>query len=205
MDGDWNYNGNYLIGEISDTVDVSPDVAVGRIPMNDPSRILEVVRRIIRYETTYPYSHPPKMLLHASKFVVNNDACGYLSMMRGFVPTPLIRSELCEMEFPRRDISLDEFVDSVNNTTIFWGFSHSNYRTFIVNLDSTTVRFDIHDIFRLNTDPSPIVWIHIGCLVNSPNTNSVGNLIFKEGKSIVSYGPQKESAPSVGINLVGNG
>jgi outer membrane protein assembly factor BamB len=205
LDGDWNYNGNYLIGEISDTVDVSPDVAVGRIPMNDPSRILEVVRRIIRYETTYPYSHPPKIFLHASKFVADNDACGYLSMMRGFVPTPLIRSELCEMDFPRRDISLNEFVDSVNNTTIFWGFSHSNYRTFIVNLDSATVQFGIHDIFRLNTDSSPLVWLHIGCLVNSPNTNSVGNLIFKEGKSIVSYGPQKESAPSVGINLVGNG
>jgi len=205
LDGDWNYNGNYLIGEISDTVDVSPDVAVGRIPVNDPLKVLEIVRRIIRYETTYPYSHSPKTLLHASKFAANNDACGYLSLMRNFVPTSLLRSELCEMEFPRRDISLSELVDSINNTTIFWGFSHSNYRSFVINLDSTTVLFNIYNIFDLRTDSFPIVWLHIGCLVNSPNTNSIGALIFKEGKSIISYGPQKESAPAVGINLVGNG
>ncbi len=205
LDGDWNYNGNYLLGEISDSVDISPDVAVGRIPVNNPYDLIQIVRRIIRYETTYPYSHAPKIFLHASKFVADNDACGYLWMMRSFVPASLNRSELCEMEFPRRDISLNEFIDSLNNTNIFWGFSHSNYRLFIVNLDSVTVPFNAYDIFRLNTDTSPIVWVHIGCLVNSPNTNSIGALLFKEGKSIISYGPQKESAPSIGIDLTGNG
>ncbi len=202
LDGDWNYNGSYLLGEISDSVDISPDVAVGRIPVNNSSDLIQIVRRIIRYETTYPYSHAPKIFLHASKFVADNDACGYLWMMRSFVPTSLNRSELCEMEYPRRDISLNEFIDSLHNANIFWGFSHSNYRLFVVNLDSVTVPFNAYDIFRLNTE---IVWIHIGCLVNSPNTNSIGALLFKEGKSIVSYGPQKESAPSVGINLTGNG
>ncbi|MEO0164223.1 MAG: C25 family cysteine peptidase [candidate division WOR-3 bacterium] len=205
LDGDWNYNGNYLLGELSDTIDIMPDVAVGRIPITDPQKAFEIVRRIIFYETHYLYGFQPKILLHASKFIVNNDACGYVSIMRGFVPSSLNRSELCEQDTPIRDISMSEFVDSLQRSTIFWGFSHSNYRVFLVNIDSTTVVFTYNDIFRIRSDSTPVVWLHTGCLVNSPNNNSIGAMLFKEGKSIVSYGPQKESAPSVGINLVGNG
>ncbi len=205
LDGDWNYNGNYLLGELSDTIDIFPDVAVGRIPITDPYSAMEIVRRIIFYETHYLYAHPPKALLHASKFIVNNDACGYVSMMDPFISPYITTSQLCEQDTPVRDISMSELIDSLNNATIFWGFSHSNYRVFVVNIDSTTVVFQYHDIFRMNTDSTPLIWLHTGCLINSPNTNSLGAMIFKLGKSIASYGPQKESAPSIGINLVGNG
>ncbi len=202
LDGDWNRDGDWNFGEFADSLDLWMDVAVGRMPATDLPTAMEMVRRVIRYESHYPYSHPPNVLLFASRFLVDNDACGTVSAMASYLPTTLPYDSLCEMEAPERNVSLQEFVDSVSNSTFVMAFSHSNYRTFIVNIDPTTVPFLAQDVSRLRTDSAPVFWMHLGCLVNSPHTNSINALIYKEGKSIASYGPSKESSPGAALPMV---
>jgi len=205
MDGDWNTNGNWDVGEFSDSLDLLLEVAVGRMPASDLNEALEMVRRVIYYETHYTYPFSPNAQIFASRFMVDNDACVIASDIARYLPTTLPYDTLCEMDSPPRDVGMQEFVDSVESSTILFAFSHSNYRTFIVNIDTVTVPFLIQDVVRLQTDSTPVVWIHQGCLVNSPNTNSINLLIYKEGKSIVSYGPSKESSPGSSLPIVGNG
>ncbi len=202
LDGDWNRNGDWNFGEFADSLDLWMDVAVGRMPATDLPEAMEMVRKVISYESHYPYTHPPNILLFASRFLVDNDACGTVGTMASYLPTSLPHDSLCEMDSPARDVSLQEFVDSVSRVSFVMAFSHSNYRTFIVNIDTVTVPFLVQDIPRLRTDSAPVFWMHMGCLVNSPNTNSINAMIYKEGKSIASYGPSKESSPGTALPMV---
>ncbi len=202
LDGDWNANGNWNFGEFSDSLDLWVDVAVGRMPASSLDEAMEMVRRVIYYETHYNYPFPPNVQLFASRYLVDNDACSTVGNMAAYLPPGLDQDTLCEMDMPMRDVTMDEFVDSVSNSTFVMAFSHSNYRTFIVNIDTVTVPFLAQDVVRLRTDSTPVFWMHMGCLVNSPHTNSINALIYKAGKSIASYGPSKESAPGAAVSMV---
>ncbi|NPA80550.1 MAG: hypothetical protein GXO29_05845 [Thermotogae bacterium] len=205
MDGDWNANGDWSFGQFTDSLDLWLDVAVGRIPVNTLSEAYDAVRRIEYYESHYRFPFPPNVQLFASKFILDNDACTHVSEMAAHLPPELPYDSLCEMDVPVRDVSLEEFVDSVESATFVMAFSHSNYQTFLVNIDSTAVPFLLQHIPLLNTDSTPPLWIHMGCLVNAPTTNSINVMLYKWGKVIASYGPSRESSPGAAIPLVGEG
>jgi hypothetical protein len=51
LDGTWDENGNGTYGEVADSVDLFPDLLVGRIPVNTPSQAQAVVSKSLEYET----------------------------------------------------------------------------------------------------------------------------------------------------------
>lgn len=46
----WNRNGNDVYGELDDSVDLSPEIVVTRVPVNTSSEVSSFVNRIINYE-----------------------------------------------------------------------------------------------------------------------------------------------------------
>jgi hypothetical protein len=52
LDGDWNANGNAVYGELSDDVDLCPDVFVGRAPIRNAEDAEAFVDKILDYERT---------------------------------------------------------------------------------------------------------------------------------------------------------
>lgn len=58
LEGDWDGNANGLFGEMGDSADMTPQVAVGRIPSDSPSEVTKYVSRLVSWEqgATGPFS-----------------------------------------------------------------------------------------------------------------------------------------------------
>ena len=106
----WDSNGNGLYGElynncpgVNDTVDLYPDVNIGRIPCEKNSELNTVVNKIIHYETnTYNKSWFKNIILIGGDTFPDDHSPGYEgeqknliteSIMSGFTPTKLWASD----------------------------------------------------------------------------------------------------------------
>ncbi len=54
LDGTWDANNNYIFGEMDDSVDLYPDIFVGRAPVRDSSEVQTFVNKTIKYENSPP-------------------------------------------------------------------------------------------------------------------------------------------------------
>uniref|UniRef100_A0A7C4UC78 Gingipain domain-containing protein n=1 Tax=candidate division WOR-3 bacterium TaxID=2052148 RepID=A0A7C4UC78_UNCW3 len=50
LDGDWDFDGDNIFGEVEDSVDLIPEIAVGRVPANSPLDVINFVNKVISYE-----------------------------------------------------------------------------------------------------------------------------------------------------------
>ena len=65
LDGDWNYNGTGPYGEIADSVDLYPDVFIGRAPVSSTTQVSTFVNKILTYEKEPPLDYELKILFFA--------------------------------------------------------------------------------------------------------------------------------------------
>ncbi|OQX56477.1 MAG: hypothetical protein B5M53_01285 [Candidatus Cloacimonas sp. 4484_209] len=65
LDGDWNYNGTPPYGEVADSVDLYPDVFVGRAPASSTSEVTTFVNKILTYEISPPLDYELNALFFA--------------------------------------------------------------------------------------------------------------------------------------------
>ncbi|MCK4353304.1 T9SS type A sorting domain-containing protein [candidate division WOR-3 bacterium] len=64
LDGSWDANENGIFGEVSDEIDLYPDVFVGRAPVNNVQEAQNFVEKTLRYE-----KNPPKDYLTSALFL----------------------------------------------------------------------------------------------------------------------------------------
>jgi hypothetical protein len=57
LDGTWDANGNSVFGEVGDSVDLLPDVLVGRVPSDHLSHAQGVINKFLVYEKTPPVDY----------------------------------------------------------------------------------------------------------------------------------------------------
>ncbi|MBC8184630.1 gliding motility-associated C-terminal domain-containing protein [candidate division KSB1 bacterium] len=62
LDGDWDANGNDRFGEISDKVDLFPEVYVGRASLDSPEEVNSWVNKILVYEKNPPLDFQKNLL-----------------------------------------------------------------------------------------------------------------------------------------------
>lgn len=62
LDGSWNYDGSPPYGEVEDSVDLYPDVFVGRAPVNTEVEVTNFSQKIITYEKEPPSGFAEKLL-----------------------------------------------------------------------------------------------------------------------------------------------
>jgi len=65
LDGNWNFNGTPPYGEIADSVDLYPDVFVGRVPANSTTNVTTFVNKILTYEVNPPCDYELNILFFA--------------------------------------------------------------------------------------------------------------------------------------------
>jgi hypothetical protein len=65
LDGDWDANGNLIYGEYEDSVDMYPDIFVGRAPSNDVSQAQAFVNKCLTYEANPPTDYQTRILYAA--------------------------------------------------------------------------------------------------------------------------------------------
>lgn len=65
LDGTWDANGNHTYGEVEDSVDMYPDVFVGRASCSTVSKVQALVTKLLTYELNPPTDYQTKMLFFA--------------------------------------------------------------------------------------------------------------------------------------------
>jgi hypothetical protein len=65
MDGSWDANGNHTYGEVEDSIDMYPDVFVGRASCSTVSKAQALVNKLLTYETNPPMDYQTRMLFCA--------------------------------------------------------------------------------------------------------------------------------------------
>ena len=63
LDGSWNENGVNPYGEVADSVDMYPDIFVGRAPAENIAEAVVFVDKVLTYEKNPPADYPLKMLM----------------------------------------------------------------------------------------------------------------------------------------------
>lgn len=65
---DWNANGNNIIGELDDNVDLNPEIYISRLPIRTDEQITAFVNKLLKYEKQPPVSnYANRMLLTGTK------------------------------------------------------------------------------------------------------------------------------------------
>jgi hypothetical protein len=65
LDGSWNADGDNIYGEISDDVNLYPEVFIGRAPVENASETDIFVKKVLQYEKTPPIGYQKNMLFAA--------------------------------------------------------------------------------------------------------------------------------------------
>jgi hypothetical protein len=65
LQGDWNFDGDGLYGEVEDSIDLYPDLLIGRAPVDAVAEAQSFVNKILTYEKNPPHDYLDNALLLA--------------------------------------------------------------------------------------------------------------------------------------------
>jgi len=68
---DWDANGNGIIGEVDDNVDLIPEIYISRLPVRDSDQVTAFVNKLLKYETNPATSNYVKKMLLAGVHIDN--------------------------------------------------------------------------------------------------------------------------------------
>jgi hypothetical protein len=126
LDGNWNANGNSVFGEISDNVDLFPDLYVGRAPVNTASEATTFVDKVLTYER----SPPPGYLLKALLVAYWLDESTNEAVLKDYIASNYLSSYATTKVYEASNgagVSLASVVNTINDGVgIFAQNSHGN-------------------------------------------------------------------------------
>ncbi|UCC11736.1 MAG: hypothetical protein JSW02_10370 [candidate division WOR-3 bacterium] len=74
LDGTWNEDEDFLFGEVEDSLDLFPDVFVGRLPVNDSADLHHYLDKLLDYERPADTTVQTRALFFTSDFETSGDA-----------------------------------------------------------------------------------------------------------------------------------
>ena len=140
LDKNWNFDGDDRFGEVPDSIDLYPDVLVGRIPAHNPEAVVGYLNK--SYSYIFDYSLPPngqvpyyrKSLFTCSMFISQYDSYYMANRLSGHLPGTFTKKFLYEM--PKQ-----EYINAIDD-----GF---NIITFLAHGDV--------NLMRVRTSPRELV------------------------------------------------
>jgi hypothetical protein len=94
LDGTWDGNGNGVFGELADSLDMEPDLLVGRMPVETRAEAAEQVAKLLRYRRAPPIAPASKHLLLAEVLFPRDWTPGQSVQVDGAVQAESIRAHL---------------------------------------------------------------------------------------------------------------
>ena len=172
LDGDFNFDGDGIYGELSDSVDLYPDVFVGRAPISTAAECSLVVRKILVYEnalngTPIPSDYQLKMLYLAEWLDGSTDAgLGKNIIDNAYVPPRY--DPISKLYESSGNLNRQAAVDSMNTGYAIVNHSgHSNSGVMSVGPNSLRKQ----DMYGLTNDTRFSVLYSIGCIAAAFENN----------------------------------
>jgi len=112
LDGTWDYNNNDVFGEVGDSVDLLPDVIVGRAPVETGSEASLFVDKVLHYEVESPDGYLNRALFAGEYLDEETDG----SLAKDFVVSELPDGvQVCKLYERFNNLDAASFIDSINS------------------------------------------------------------------------------------------
>jgi len=160
LDGNWNFDHDATFGELEDSLELRPDVLVGRIPVHTEDDLLQYLEQLKVYKTQdKPWNNIKRALFVASELQTKADASPYVDSVRKYFPPDFHQMKLYQDE---GTITREAFVDSLNKGTSYqFAILHGDYDGIYINI-RPYIYFSPADIKLLNEKGSSL-WYVITC------------------------------------------
>ncbi|MGB9917229.1 MAG: C25 family cysteine peptidase, partial [Candidatus Hydrothermia bacterium] len=121
LDGTWNADNDNVWGEVSDNVDMYPDVFVGRLPARNVEQLQNIISKIITYENNPPSGYLTNVVLPAqllwSQYPYYGDSVN--NRIANLTPTPPWND--IKLYQSQGNLNTTNFINAVSNGV---GFAH---------------------------------------------------------------------------------
>ena len=178
LDGDWDRDGDGVFGEVEDSVDLYPDLSIGRAPVRNYSEAVTFVNKILKYEK-YPHKSSKNKAL----------MLGEILWYEPYTDAGIGKDMICEILPPYFEI--DKLYQSYGNEDSAHFFSSINSGKNFVNHDGhgwwyimcigEDYLFNGDTLSFTNSD-MPVVWVSIGCWVGALDYVSIAECYTKTSK-----------------------
>jgi len=162
LDGTWDANGNHIYGEVADSVDMYPDVLVGRASCSDVSKAEALVNKLLTYQINPPADYQIKMLFCAeilwsnpyTNSGIEKDLIDERYVPPQFDPITKLYEDLGNESWTTVMAAMNEGQNIINHC------GHANYTVMGVG----TGYLDRGDMDALYNHPRNSILYSIGCL-----------------------------------------
>ena len=184
LDGTWDANGNHTYGEVDDSVDMYPEVFVGRAACSTVSKAQAWVNKLLTYEISPPTDYQTDMLF-----------CAQILWSNPYTNSGLAKDLIDELYVPSRFDPITKLYEALGNESKATVLAAMNAGQNIINHDghanssvmgAGTGYLYISDMDALTNNPRNSILFSIGCwpaafdydciaehFVNNPNGGGV--------------------------------
>ena len=119
LDGTWDFNNNGVFGEVGDSVDLLPDVIVGRAPVETGYEAALFVNKVLHYEIESPEGYLNRALFAGEYLDWETDGGLAKDFVVGELPDGM---QVCKLYERFYNLDAASFIDSINS-----GFNFVNH------------------------------------------------------------------------------
>jgi hypothetical protein len=189
LDGTWDDDGNGTFGELSDGLDMHPDVAVGRIPVSSAREAEYFIDRLLAYEQTDPGHVQDALFISEDTGILGFDSAVQLDPLADDVfPSRFAKRKLYWRYDQYPDAEENTYEAQVDALNAGLGFvTHYGHSSeFQLNSQMTASQ-----VVRLSNAPHFPLYISCGCHAGNfiyDSADAAGeNLFFYPGGGAIAY------------------
>lgn len=195
LDGSWNKNGDWFYGTVLDSIDLFPEVFVGRLALRDTAELRAFFAKCFRYDLN-PSPRAHNYILHIADVWSADDSRDHADYIRRFIPDSVPEVNFVEAEHPTQ--TTREFLDSLETAGpgFLISMGHGNHYAVQINL-RINARLRPYDAMTVNN--FPFFGILLSCYYNNIQVRSIGKdyMLNPNGGAIGTLGSVKEDYPDL--------
>ncbi len=193
LDGDWNHDGDEKFGEISDSLDLFPDVFVGRLPTCTNEEVFDYLNKLHTYIFPPNNNIQTKALFFSSNLDHDWPGLPYAYELADHLPNNFTKSFLDET---LNNLSKESLRDSIHSGFgIVSGIGHGDVNTICIRFANPKIYAPIFFFDSLSNTPLYSLMTVITCYTNPFQSDCVGEhwILNPHGGGVAYIGPTSSS------------
>ncbi|HET9952108.1 MAG TPA: C25 family cysteine peptidase [Candidatus Eisenbacteria bacterium] len=208
LDGTWDGNGNGIFGEVADSLDMEPDLRVGRLSVENRAQATAQVAKLLRYRRAPPAAPLSKHLLFADVLFPRNWTAGQTAQLDGAVQGESLRAHLAPCIAPDRlyeNYTKYPGASPLTKTTALSALSHGYAVVQAIGHGSRSQiavgndLITIADLATLSSGDSAALWVASNCASAAADFDCFGEALVRKpfGGAIAYVGATRDAWPGV--------